>query len=425
VSGRGPIRGSVTVPGDKSISHRTVLFAGLAEGKSRVRGFLNAEDTLRTVGMMRALGATVEQVSPAELRIVGAGLRGLAEPVDVLDAGNSGTTIRIGSGLLAAQPFLSVVTGDRYLRQRPMARVIDPLTRMGAKIWGREGNRLPPLCIRGGGLKGIRYEMPVASAQVKSALLLAGLYADSAVSVVETFPTRDHTERMLSAMGAKVVREAGAVTVSPAERLDPLDVVVPGDISSAAFFLVLAAVSPGSELTLHGVGVNPFRTGAVEVLRRMRADIRTTNQRTECGEPVADLVVRGAPLRATRVAPEEVPGLIDEVPALCVAAAFAEGRTEIRGAGELRVKESDRIDAMVANLSRLGVECGEFPDGLWINGPASLRVAGPLTSRGDHRIAMSLRVLGKAASIDLVVEDTACIGTSFPGFEAMLEGIGR
>ncbi|MGE5247139.1 MAG: 3-phosphoshikimate 1-carboxyvinyltransferase, partial [Verrucomicrobiota bacterium] len=409
------IRGDVTVPGDKSISHRAVMFASLAEKDSRVRGFLNAEDTLRTVGMMRALGASVEQVSPTELRIGGVGLRGLTEPADVIDAGNSGTTIRIGSGILAGQPFLSVVTGDAYLRVRPMARVIDPLTRMGATIWGRGANRFPPLCIRGGALAGIRYEMPVASAQVKSALLLAGLYADSPVSVVESLPTRDHTERMLSAMGAKVAREGAVVTVSPAERLVPLDLVVPADISSAAFFLVLAAVAPGSELAVRRVGVNPFRTGVVEVLRRMGADIRHANPRVEGGEPVADLVIRGAELRGTQVAPEEVPGLIDEVPALCVAAALAQGRTEIRGAGELRVKESDRIGAMVANLTSLGVACGEYPDGLWVEGPAEVRPTRPLESRGDHRIAMALLAFGKAAGVDLEVRETACIETSFPG----------
>jgi 3-phosphoshikimate 1-carboxyvinyltransferase len=423
VSGRTPVRGEVTVPGDKSISHRAVLFAALADKKSRVRGFLNAEDTLRTVGLVRALGVSVEQASPTELWIGGVGLRGLAEPSDVIDAGNSGTTLRIGSGILSAQPFLTVVTGDPYLRLRPMARVIRPLTQMGATIWGREGNRLPPLCIRGGPLKGIRYEMPVASAQVKSALLLAGLYADSPVAVVETLTTRDHTERMLSAMGARLSREGMTVTVSPTERLDAVDVSVPGDISSAAFFLVLAAVTPGSELTVRNVGVNPFRTGVVDVLRRMGADIRYAGERIEGGEPMADLVVRGADLRGTQVVPGEIPGLIDEVPALCVAAAFAEGKTVIRGAEELRVKESDRIGAMVANLATLGVACGEYPDGLWVEGPARFLPNFPLASRGDHRIAMSLLVLGMAAGIDVTVKDTACIDTSFPGFKAALEGV--
>jgi len=425
VSGKVAVRGEVSVPGDKSVSHRAVMLASLAQGESRVRGFLHAEDTLRTVGMMRALGASVEPVSPTELRIQGTGLRGLSEPADVIDAGNSGTTIRIGSGILAAQPFLSVVTGDPYLRVRPMARVVRPLTQMGATIWGRDGNRLPPLCIRGAALKGIRYEMPVPSAQVKSAVLLAGLFADSPVAVVEKLPTRDHTERMLDAMGARLSRDGSTVTVSPADRLNPVDLTVPGDISSAAFFLVLAAVAPGSELAVRGVGVNPLRTGIVDVLRRMGADLRLADERVEGGEPVADIVVRGAPLQGTEVVPGEVPRLIDEVPALCVAAAFAEGRTEIRGAGELRVKESDRIAAMAANLAALGVACGETPDGIWVEGPARFVPGGALASRGDHRIAMSLLALGKAADIDVMVEDIACIDTSFPGFKAILEGMGR
>jgi len=425
VSGKTIIRGAVSVPGDKSISHRAVLFAGLAAGVSRVRGFLHAEDTLRSVGMMRALGARVEVIRPDELRIEGPGMRDLSEPPDVIDAGNSGTTIRIGSGILASQPFLSVVTGDPYLRRRPMGRVIRPLTRMGATIWGRAGDTLPPLCIRGGSLTGIRYEMPVASAQVKSALLLAGLFADSPVTVVEPLPSRDHTERMLTSMGARITREGMAVTADPAARLDPVDITVPGDISSAAFFLVLAAVGRGSSLTVRGVGVNPLRTGGIAVLRRMGADIRFAGERLESGEPVADIVVRGGELSGTRVVPEEIPGLIDEVPALCVAAAFATGRTEIRGAEELRVKESDRIGAMVSALSSLGVACGEYPDGLWVEGPARFRPTGPCDCRGDHRIAMSLLVLGKAAGVEIQVNDASCIDTSFPGFQVILEGLSQ
>jgi 3-phosphoshikimate 1-carboxyvinyltransferase len=421
---KGPrVRGEIAVPGDKSISHRAVLFASLADGGSRVRGFLDAEDTNRTIGMMMALGTKIERKSREELRIEGEGLRGFSEPGDVIDAGNSGTTIRIGAGLLAAQPFLTVVTGDPYLRRRPMARVILPLTRMGAKVWGREGDRFPPLCIRGGGLKGIRYEMPVATAQVKSALLLAGLYADAPVTVVEPLPTRDHTERMLAAMGASVSRDGAAVTISPAGRLHPVDQVVPGDISSAAFFLVLAAVTNGSELVVRGVGVNPHRIGVVNVLRRMGAEILFENLQDRSGEPVADLVVRGKELVAVRIQPEEVPALIDEIPVLCVAAAFAAGRTEIRGAGELRVKESDRIRAMVDNLSALGVSCGEYPDGLWVEGPSSFLGGAVCRSMGDHRIAMSMLVLRKAAGTALRVDDTTCIDTSFPGFRSMIASL--
>ncbi len=425
MSGKTVIRGELSVPGDKSISHRAVMFASLATGTSRVRGFLRAADTLSTAGMMRALGARIAEVTPTELRIEGKGLHALSEPADVIDAGNSGTTIRIGSGLLAAQPFLSVVTGDRYLRRRPMGRVIEPLTRMGASILARDGNRLPPLCIRGGELRGIRYDMPVASAQVKSSLLVAGLYADSPVTVLEPIRSRDHTERMLAAMGARLTRDGNAVAVAPCERLDPIEMTIPGDLSSAAFFLVLAAVTPGSSLTVRGVGMNPFRTGVLEVLRRMGADIHRAGERSEGGEPVADLVVRGAELVAADVVPGEVPGLIDEIPILCVAAAFANGRTEVRGAGELRVKESDRIASMVACLSSLGIPCGEYADGLWVEGPAAVSVSGPCDNRGDHRIAMSLRILGAAAGVPVEVTDVECIDTSFPGFQSLLNGLTR
>jgi 3-phosphoshikimate 1-carboxyvinyltransferase len=417
------ISGTARMPGDKSISHRAVMLASLAEGESRIRGFLHAGDTLSTAGMMRALGAGVREISDTELVITGRGLRGLSEPGDVIDAGNSGTTMRIGAGILAAQPFLSVVTGDPYLRRRPMQRIVEPLTRMGAAIAGRKGNTLPPLCIRGGRLSGIRYEMPVASAQVKSSVLLAGLFAAGPTTVVEPLPSRDHTERMLSSMGAKIAREGNEVTIHPPDRLLPLSLDVPGDISSAAFFLVLAASVPGAGLRLDGVGVNPLRTGLVNVLRRMGAEIRLESLRQEGGEPVADIEVMGLDLAGVEVFPEEIPGMIDEVPALCVAAALAGGRTVIRGAGELRVKESDRIVAMVSALSSLGVRCGEYPDGLWIEGPSRIVPGMRCDSRGDHRIAMSLQVLSAAAGVPIGIADTECIDTSFPGFRGILAGV--
>jgi len=419
------ISGAISVPGDKSISHRAVMFAAMAEGQSRIQGFLPAEDTLRTVGMMIALGVDIQESSPTEIRIDGRGMRELKEPQDIIDAGNSGTTIRIGSGILAAQPFLSIVTGDPYLRRRPMGRIVRPLARMGATITGRKENTLPPLCIRGGDLRGIRYEMPVASAQVKSSILLAGLYADSPVTVVEPLPTRDHTERMLASMGARIVRDGRSVTVHPASRLHPLAIAVPGDISSASFFMVLAAAVPGASLCIRGVGVNPGRTGVISVLLRMGAEIRLESPREEGGEPVADIVVRGRGLTAADIPPEEVPSLIDEVPVLCVAAAMAEGRTVIRGATELRVKESDRIGAMVKELTTLGVACGEYPDGLWVRGPARIAGGQRVDSYGDHRIAMALMILSAASGIPVVVSDTACIATSFPGFPETLRGIVR
>jgi 3-phosphoshikimate 1-carboxyvinyltransferase len=420
---RVKIAGTVRVPGDKSISHRAVMLSALADGESRIRGFLRAGDTLSTVGMVRALGAEVREISTTELCVAGRGLRGLSEPEDVIDAGNSGTTIRIGAGILAAQPFLSIVTGDRYLRQRPMKRIVEPLSRMGASIAGRRGNTLPPLCIRGGKLAGMRYEMPVSSAQVKSAVLLAGLYAAGPTTVVEPLPSRDHTERMLSSMGARIARHGNEVTVQPASMLLPLSIDVPADISSAAFFLVLSACVPGAELRLAGVGVNPLRTGLIAVLRRMGAGIRMESLREEGGEPVADIVVRGAELMGAEVPPDEIPALIDEVPVLCVAAALARGRTVIRGAGELRVKESDRIGAMAAALSSLGVSCEEFPDGIRIDGPAAIVPGVRCDSRGDHRIAMSLAVLSAATGVPIGVTDTACIDTSFPGFRRLLEEV--
>jgi 3-phosphoshikimate 1-carboxyvinyltransferase len=395
----------------------------MAHGTSRVRGFLDAEDTNRTIKMMQALGTSIVRVSGEELRIEGQGLRGFSEPHDVIDAGNSGTTIRIGAGLLAAQSFFTIVTGDQYLRRRPMARVILPLSLMGASILGRDRDRFPPLCIQGRALKGIRYEMPLASAQVKSALLLAGLYSDSPVTVVEPLPTRDHTERMLGAMGADIEVNGTEVTVAPVMRLLPADQIVPGDISSAAFFIVLAAVTNGSELLIRNTGVNPRRTGVVEVLRRMGANVVFQNERIESGEPVADIVVRGGDLLATKVFPEEVPSLIDEIPVLCVAAAFAYGRTEIRGAGELRIKESDRISAMIANLSAIGVSCGEYDDGLWVEGSSSFTKGAACRSMGDHRIAMSMLVFQKASGIKIALDDATCIDISFPKFRLILEGL--
>jgi 3-phosphoshikimate 1-carboxyvinyltransferase len=420
---RTKIGGTAKVPGDKSISHRAVLLSALAEGESRIRGFLRAGDTLSTVAMARALGVRVTEVSATEFVVSGRGLRGLSEPEDVIDAGNSGTTMRIGAGILAAQPFLSIVTGDRYLRRRPMKRIVEPLVRMGASIAGRRGNELPPLCIRGGRLSGIRYEMPVASAQVKSSLLLAGLFAAGPTTVVEPLPSRDHTERMLAAMGAEIARRGNEVTVQPASRLAPLSVDVPGDISSAAFFLVLSACVPGAELRLPGVGVNPLRTGLIDALRKMGAGIHLESLRQEGGEPVADIVVHGRALSGTEVFPEEIPALIDEVPALCVAAALASGSTVIRGAGELRVKESDRLGAMASALSSLGVRCREYPDGIRIEGPAEIAPGVRCDSRGDHRIAMSLAVLSAATGVPIEIEDTSCIDTSFPGFLELLSEV--
>jgi len=406
------------VPGDKSISHRALILAGLAGGQSRIRGLLRAADVARTAAMMRALGVEVRDAQDVIVR--GVGLRGLAEPSDVLDAGNSGTTMRLGAGLLAGQPFFAVMTGDESLRSRPMDRVVSPLAQMGALISARRNGTRAPLCFHGGCLRGFRFELPVPSAQVKSALLLAGLRASGPVTVIEKTLTRDHTERMLRAMGARIEVSGPAVTVAPCDRLDPLDIEVPGDFSSAAFFLALAAARPGASLEVRRVGVNPGRRGLLDVLRRMGAEVTVVSQAEVSGEPVADVLVTGADLRATTVASEEVPSLVDEVPALCVAAVFASGRTEVRGASELRVKESDRISAMVQALGRLGVPCGEFEDGLWIEGPARPRDGVVLATRGDHRVAMALRTLAAAAGVRVSLDDVRCIETSFPDFEATL-----
>ena len=417
------IRATIEVPGDKSITHRAIMFAGVAGGKSRIRNFLRAEDTMRTLQMMQALGVGVSEVSPTELVVQGVGLHGLSEPKNVLDAGNSGTTMRIGAGLLAGQPFVAVLTGDQYLRERPMDRVMRPLCQMGALIKGRAGDTRAPICFFGGRLEGLRHESKVASAQVKSALLLAGLRASGPVTVVEPAKSRDHTERMLRAMGARVLVSGLEVTVEPAQRLEPLDILCPSDFSSAAFFLVLAAATPGSELRVKGVCANPLRTGLLGVLRRMGAEIALEDRAEVGGEVVADMVVRGQRLHGTYVGPDEIPALIDEVPALCVAAALAEGATEIRGAGELRVKESDRLATMAAALSALGTRCTEYPDGIRIEGGSPLRSGVLCDTRGDHRVAMALATLGAATGVRIGLTDTACVATSFPTFFEQLRAL--
>lgn len=412
---------TVRVPGDKSISHRAVLLGALAQGTSRVRGFLRAGDTLRSVDLVRALGVDVVEEGPDTLRIVGAGLRGLRGPADRIDAGNSGTTLRIGAGLLAGQPFEATVTGDDSLRGRPMDRIVAPLVAMGARIDALgEGGRAP-LAFRGGRLHGGDLAVAVASAQVKSAILLAGLRADGPVRVTGPAATRDHTERMLAAMGADVAGDGLSVRVLPADRLAPLDLDVPGDLSSAAFFLVLAACVPGLRVRLPGVGVNPGRRGVLDVLARMGCPVTEAEAREAGAEPVADLDVTGGDLCAATIDPAEVPSLVDEIPALCVAAALARGRTEVRGAAELRVKESDRISAMVDALGTLGVPCGAWPDGLWIEGPARLRPGQRCSTRGDHRVAMALTVLAAATGVDIALDETASVATSYPGFFSEIE----
>jgi 3-phosphoshikimate 1-carboxyvinyltransferase len=397
------------------------MFGSIAQGITTVRGFLRGEDNLATLNAFCAMGIGIEDDGEI-LRIGGKGLHGLAEPADVLDCGNSGTSMRLITGLLAGQRFFSVLTGDRYLRNRPMGRVIEPLSRMGGCIFGRSGGDKAPLAVVGKELEGIVYSSKVASAQVKSAILLAGLFAAAETEVREPHLSRDHSERMLLHFGAAVETFGGGVRVSGGRDLTGRDITVPGDISSAAFFLVAATIVPGSELLIRGVGVNPTRTGVLDILIAMGADIELLDRREASGEPVADLLVRSARLKGIEIGGDLVPRAIDEFPVICVAASLAEGRTVIRDARELRVKETDRIAAMAANLGRAGVQVVETEDGMEITGREHLQGC-VAESRGDHRIAMSMLVAGLGASSPVIVNDVECIATSFPDFDELLEKV--
>jgi len=421
--GGGPLRGEIRVAGDKSISHRSIMLGSIAEGVTEVEGFLEGEDSLATLAAFRAMGVRIERPSTGRVSVHGVGLRGLFPPPSDLDLGNSGTSMRLLAGLLSGQPFDSRLTGDASLTRRPMARVATPLRMMGARIDTAEGGR-PPLLIHGGSaLRGIDYQMPVASAQVKSALLLAGLYAQGVTSVVEPAPTRDHTERMLSGFGYSVIKDGARAQLQGGGRLTATRIQVPADISSAAFFLVAASIAPGSDVLLRDVGINPTRTGVIDILRLMGASIELLAERESGGEPVADLRVRGAPLRGIVIPVELVPLAIDEFPVLFVAAACAEGETLLRGAEELRVKESDRIEVMATGLRALGVELETFPDGIRIRGRDTLD-GGSIDSCGDHRIAMAFSVASLRASDAIAIADCANVATSFPGFRSLAASIG-
>jgi len=411
--------GEVIPPADKSISHRAVMFSSLARGKGVIRNFLRARDTENTMGAFRALGIEVEDNGDT-LVIHGKGLHGLTEAADVIDCGNSGTTMRLLTGVLSANPFFSVLTGDNSLRSRPMKRVIKPLSLMGAHISGRDGNRFAPLAISGGKLNPISYDMPIASAQVKSSVLLAGLYTEGITIVKEPARSRDHTERMLPAFGADLKTDGLTVTVQGSRELYSQEIDVPGDFSSAAFFMVAAIVIPRSEILLKNVGINPTRTGLIKVLQSMGADVRLMNTRSVSGEPVADIICTGTSgLKAATVTGDMVPSLIDEFPILCIAAAKAEGTTTIRGAEELRVKESDRIKAMATELAKMGVLVEEYPDGLNISGTETLKGA-EVYSHGDHRIAMSMAVAGLAASGVTTIHGARAVDISFPRFFTLI-----
>lgn len=416
------LRGAVTVPGDKSISHRAVMFAALSEGKSAVFNFLESEDCQNTKKAFQQLGIKFSARGKA-LIVYGRGLHGLVAARNPIDCGNSGTTIRLISGILAGQGFASVLTGDKYLRRRPMKRVIAPLRAMGAKIKAIN-DEFAPLSITGGDLQGIKYVLPIASAQVKSSILLAGLYAAGKTSVIEPVPTRDHTERMLGYLGAKISKKGLTTSVQGNTRLKGNKIIVPGDISSAAFLLVAATISPGSRVVIKNVGVNPTRNGIITVLKKMGAKITIKNKREFGAEPVADLEVCSSKLHGITIAGKIIPNIIDEIPVLAVAAALARGKTTISGAKELRVKETDRIKSMVSQLKKMGVNIREKEDGMVVYGPAKLK-GKVVNSFGDHRTAMSLAVAALAAEGKTVIKDTACINTSFPGFEKLIRKISQ
>lgn len=429
LSARGPLRGTVTVPGDKSISHRAIMFSALAIGESRIEGLLEGEDVLATAAAMRAMGAQVERGEDGTWRVHGVGVGGLQQPTQALDMGNSGTSTRLLMGLVASHGITATFTGDASLSGRPMGRVIEPLSQMGAEITASPGGRLP-LMLRGMcPAVPIAYTLPVASAQVKSAILLAGLNTPGITRVIEPVPTRDHSERMLRGFGAELTVEDGPdgkiISITGEAELKPQHIVVPGDPSSAGFWMVAASIVPGSEITIANVCMNPTRTGLITALRLMGADIAETNARTVGGEPVADLVVRHAPLKAIEVPADLAPSMIDEYPVLFVAASLAEGRTVARGAHELRVKESDRIAAMRAALEACGVVTEEYEDGLAIQGSAGAPLAGggKVATLLDHRIAMSMTVAALAAEQPIAIDDVAPVATSYPNFFATLDAL--
>ena len=413
--------GTVNVPGDKSLSHRVLILGALAAGRSQVRGWLPAGDTKATLNCVRALGVTVEQADDTTLTVYGRGMDGLQAPAAALDCVNAGTGMRLLAGVLAGQRFASVLDGSEQLRARPMRRITEPLRLMGACVTDDEGRA--PLRFEPAALCGLRYEMPVASAQVKSCLLLAGLFAGGLTTVIEPGPARDHTERMLRALGADVRSENGAVTITPGAALQPFDITIPGDMSSAAFVLAAAILAATGTVRINGVGVNPTRTGLLDILAAMGAQITQENARDEGGEPVADLVVTPGSLHGAQIGGDLVVRAIDEFPALMVLATQATGETVVTGAAELRVKETDRIAVMAAELRKLGAQIEEQPDGFRVTGPQKLHGA-LVQGHDDHRVAMALAVAGLVAAGETTVDDARCVNDSFPGFVAALRGLG-
>ncbi len=422
----GCLRGRLRVPGDKSISHRSVMLSAIAEGESRISGFLEGADALATLAAFRRMGVEIEGPTAGRLRVRGVGLQGLRAPEGPLDMGNSGTSMRLLAGLLAAQPFPLTLVGDPSLSRRPMRRVTEPLGMMGAQVDTSPVGTAPLILRPVAGLRGIHYQLPVPSAQVKSSLLLAGLYAEGETCISEPVRTRDHTERMLTAFGYSVRRQGARVCLTGGGRLSGCRLEIPADISSAAFFLVGASIAPGSDLLLEGVGINPTRAGAINILRAMGADIELIDRRLAGGEPVADIRVRSAQLKGIRIPEDQVPLAIDEFPAIFIAAACAEGETRLTGAAELRVKESDRIQAMAEGLTRLGIQAEPQTDGIRILGGrlGSTRGGREIDAHGDHRVAMAFAIAGLRASGPVEIRDCANVETSFPGFAGSAAEVG-
>ena len=424
VENKTGIDSEASVPGDKSISHRSLMLAGIANGQSRISGLLEGEDCLSTLKIMKKLGVDITRDDSGSYLVEGNGLDGLKEPDDTLDCGNSGTTMRLLSGLLAGRPFYSVLAGDNSLNSRPMDRIITPLTKMGANIWSRN-NGLAPLSIKGGNLTSINYDSPVASAQVKSSILLAGLSAEGITYVNEPAQSRDHTEKMLKASGVDIEVDGNTIKLNSSDKIniDPLDIKIPGDISSAAFIIAAGLITENSKIIIKDVGINKTRTGILDALEMMGADLTIKNKRTSSGEPLADIEVTSSNLKAVKISGDIVPRLIDEIPLLALLATQADGETIIKDAEELRVKETDRIKAISSELRKLGAEIEEYPDGMKIKGNTNLKGGIEVDSFGDHRIGMTMAIAGLIASDGIIVNNSESINISFPDFEKLINNL--
>lgn len=414
------ISGTINIPGDKSVSHRSLILGSIARGEMIIENFLFSDDCLRTLECLRNLGVEIQITENNLVRIKGKGLHGLQEPKIVLDVGNSGTTIRLLAGLLSGQQFYSVLDGDSSIKKRPMKRIVEPLRLMGAQIFGREDSNFAPLSINGSQISAISYSMPVASAQVKSAIMLAGLFASGETVINEPLCSRDHTERMLGVLQADIEVNPFEIKIRGGKELQNTDIIIPGDISSAAYFIAAASVLKGSDILIKSVGINPTRTGILEILNKMGAKIDILNYKIISNEPQADLRIKYSELKGMEIGKEIIPSIIDELPLLAVVATQAKGKTVIKGAGELRVKETDRIKAIVDELKKMNADIIERADGFIINGPTTLH-GGVFSSHNDHRIAMSLSIAGLLAQNQSIIENSECINISFPGFEQVLQ----